>query len=108
VSRIYDDDPYGYLPKTHNVTTHAEAKRQGCSWAGDPERMRLLLKTVNTAENWSRGLWAYEVPGVGVLVEATHQQGQQVAIALQFIPGVRVAADEHGHCHLVRANDAES
>ncbi|HUV49091.1 MAG TPA: hypothetical protein VMX11_08940, partial [Actinomycetes bacterium] len=62
---------------------------------------QLLSKASSKAQGWMVSTKAYEIPGAGCLVNVTQQQGDHVADALQWVPGVRVAPDDNDGRQLV-------
>ncbi len=58
---------------------------------GTPYLFRLLSKASSESEGWMKSTKAMEIPGVGCVVQVTTQQGDNVAEALVFVPGTRIA-----------------
>lgn len=70
---------------------------------GNGDMWRLLCKASSEKEGWMKSTKAMVVPKLGCLVQVTTQQGDQVAEAITFIPGVDVVEDtEHGGRRLER------
>ena len=63
---------------------------------GNGDSFRLLCKAYSKNENWMKSAKAYEIPGVGCIVQVTTQQGDNVAEALTFVPGVKIEDDING------------
>lgn len=61
---------------------------------GDADMFKLLCKASSQAEGWMKSTKACEIPGKGCLVQVTTQQGENVAEALEYIPGVRIEEDK--------------
>ena len=57
---------------------------------GDPDIFRLLCKASSKSEGWMKSTKAMEILGAGCVVQVTTQQGDHVAEALTFVPGVRI------------------
>ncbi len=53
---------------------------------------KLLSKASSQSEDWMKSTKAMEVPG-GCIVQVTTQQGDNVAEALCFVPGVEIYGD---------------
>jgi hypothetical protein len=68
---------------------------------GNPDRWQLLCKASSKGEDWLKSTKAYEISGVGCLVQVSTQQGDNVAEALEFVPGVKIIEDENGGRQLV-------
>jgi len=63
---------------------------------GDGDLFKLLSKASSKEEGWMKSTKAMEIPGVGCVVQVTTQQGDNVAEALTFVPGVKIVPDgEH-------------
>jgi hypothetical protein len=63
---------------------------------GNPDRWELLCKASSKGEDWMKSTKAYYIPLIGCLVQVTTQQGDNVAEALSFVPGVQIVDDENG------------
>ncbi len=63
---------------------------------GNGDLFRLLSKASSKAEGWMKSTKAMEIPGVGCVVQVTTQQGDNVAEALTFVPGVKILHYEDG------------
>lgn len=57
---------------------------------GDGDTFKLICKASSEDEGWMKSTKAMEIPGVGCVVQVTTQQGDEVAEALAFVPGVRI------------------
>lgn len=68
---------------------------------GSGDSFLLLCKAYSEAEGWMKSTKAYHIPSVGCIVQVTTQQGDHVAEALTFVPGVRIVEDENGGRKLV-------
>ena len=55
---------------------------------GDGDLFQLLSKASSEREGWMKSTKAMEIHDVGCVVQVTTQQGDQVAEALVFVPGV--------------------
>lgn len=58
---------------------------------------QLLSKASSKGEKWMKSTKALEIPEVGCVVQVTTQQGDNVAEALVFVPGVKVDQDLEAH-----------
>jgi len=67
---------------------------------GNGDTFRLLCKASSKAQAWMKSCKAMELPG-GCLVQVTTQQGEHVAEALQWVPGVMIAPDVNNGRKLV-------
>lgn len=63
---------------------------------GNGDAFKLLCKVYSQAEGWMKSTKAYEIQGVGCIVQVTTQQGSNVAEAVTFVPGVEIIEDENG------------
>ena len=92
------DAPYTINPvitqseKTLDNTTVNQAKDQVCDLKvyGDGDMFKLLSKASSRTQGWMKSTKAMEIPGVGCVVQVTTQQGDNVAEALTFVPGVTI------------------
>lgn len=57
---------------------------------GDGDTFKLICKASSQAEGWMKSTKAMEIPGVGCVIQVTTQQGDNIAEALTFVPGVRI------------------
>jgi hypothetical protein len=94
------------MTKTLDIENKAdtEAKVSDVKVIGDVDCWQLLSKASSAAEGWMKSSKAMEIPGVGCVVQVTTQQGDHVAEALTFVPGVRVADGANGGRRLVAAD----
>lgn len=90
--------------KTLNNTTEKQAKDQVSDLEvfGDGDSWKLLCKASSNMEGWMKSTKAYEIPGVGCMVQVTTQQrfsgglrgwAYAVAEAVTFVPGVKIAEE---------------
>jgi len=67
---------------------------------GNGDLFELISKASSESEGWMKSTKAMEIPGVGVVVQVTTQQGDNVAEALTFVPGAKIdrelETDENG------------
>jgi hypothetical protein len=57
---------------------------------GDGDLFKLLSKASSETEGWMKSTKAMEIPYVGCVVQVTTQQGNNIAEALTFVPGVKI------------------
>ncbi len=75
----------------HNSTVSgARVNVKDINVFGDGDAFKLISKASSKAEGWMKSTKAMGIDGVGCLVQVTTQQGDNVAEALQFVPGVRI------------------
>lgn len=63
---------------------------------GDGDMFKLLSKASSKKEGWMKSTKAMGIPGVGCVVQVTTQQGDRVAEAVCFVPGVMILGSEDG------------
>lgn len=68
---------------------------------GNGDSFQLLCKASSEKEGWMKSTKAYEIPGVGCVVQVTTQQGDRLAEAVCFVPGVTILDDENNGRKLV-------
>lgn len=81
--------------KTYNNSNVNQAKDQvsDIEVVGNGDSFRLLCKASSKKQKWMKSAKAYEITGIGCVVQVTTQQGDNVAEALTFVPGVVIADD---------------
>ena len=57
---------------------------------GNGDTFKLICKASSDQEGWMKSTKAMQIDGVGCVVQVTTQQGDNVAEALTFVPGVRI------------------
>ena len=80
------------MEKTLTNTTASQAKdnvKDIIFW-GNGDTFKLISKASSVAECWMKSTKAMEIEGVGCVVQVTTQQGDNVAEAVTFVPGVRI------------------
>ncbi len=80
------------MDKTLNNTTASQAKdnvKDIIFW-GNGDLFKLISKASSKNEGWMKSTKAMEIFGVGCVVQITTQQGQNVAEAVTFVPGVKI------------------
>ena len=88
------------MEKTLDNTTANQAKDQVSDlkvW-GNGDTFKLICKASSKAEGWMKSTKAMEISNLGCVVQVTTQQGNNVAEALSFVPGVKIKenVDENG------------
>jgi hypothetical protein len=78
--------------KTLNNSTANHAKEQvsDIQFWGNGDAWKLLGKASSKNEGWMKSSKAYEIEGIGCIVQVTTQQGNNVAEALTFVEGVKI------------------
>lgn len=90
--------------KSLNVISIEDAKTKinDIEVVGNGNAWQLLSKASSKSQGWMKSTKAYEIPGVGCLVQVSTQQGDNVAEAIQFIGLVKIVDDENGGRKLVK------
>lgn len=57
---------------------------------GDGDTFKLICKASSKSEGWMKSTKAAQIDGVGCIVQVTTQQGDNVAEAITFIPGIKI------------------
>jgi len=60
---------------------------------GDGDLFKLISKASSKSEGWMKSTKAMEIPGAGCVIQVTTQQGDNIAEALTFVPGVVISGD---------------
>lgn len=63
---------------------------------GNGDCFKLIAKAWSDSEGWMKSTKAMEIQDIGCIVQVSTQQGENVAEALVFVPGVTIATDAHG------------
>lgn len=89
--------------KSLDVTSVADAaagKVSDIKVVGNGDTFALLCKASSKSQGWMKSAKAMEVPD-GCVVQVTTQQGDHVAEALCYVPGVMIADDINGGRKLI-------
>ena len=80
------------MSKTLNNTTADKAKDQvsDIQFWGNGDTWKLISKASSKAEGWMKSTKAMSLGYAGVVVQVSTQQGDNVAEAIQYIPGVAI------------------
>lgn len=78
--------------KTLSATKGTETGK-GTQFMGDPDTWVCLCKAWNKEEGWMKSTKAMKLGDEGCLVQVSTQQGDHVAEAVTFIPGVEFRVD---------------
>jgi len=57
---------------------------------GNGDTFRLISKASSQNEGWMKSTKAMQIDRVGCVLQVTTQQGDNIAEALSFVPGVRI------------------
>ena len=57
---------------------------------GNGDTFKLISKASSKAEGWMKSTKAMEIYGIGCVVQVTTQQGDNIAEAVTFVPGVKI------------------
>ena len=57
---------------------------------GEDHQFKLISKASSVEEGWMKSTKAYEIEGLGCIVQVTTQQRDNVAEALTFVPSARI------------------
>lgn len=92
------------VSKSLNVSNIGDAKEKvsDIEVIGNGDAFQLLCKASSKSQGWMKSAKAYEVPGVGCLVQVTTQQGDNVAEALVFVNDVTIEDDINNGRKLVK------
>lgn len=84
------------MDKSYGNTTASGASKnvKDIVFWGDGDTFKLISKASSKAEKWMKSTKAMEIKDIGCVVQVTTQQGDHVAEALSFIPGVKIAEFE--------------
>lgn len=57
---------------------------------GNGDTFKLICKASSTSQGWMKSTKAMQIDGVGCVVQVTTQQGNNIAEAITFVPGVKI------------------
>lgn len=57
---------------------------------GNGNTFKLISKASSVEEGWMKSTKAMQIDGVGCVIQVTTQQGDNIAEALTFVPGVKI------------------
>lgn len=82
------------MEKSLDVTSVEDAKQKVSDVVvvGNGDMFQLLCKASSKSQGWMKSCKAMETPH-GCVVQVTTQQGDNVAEALTFVPGVKISPD---------------
>ena len=85
-------------PKTldNKNETEAKAKVSDIKVVGNGDLFQLICKASSKEQGWMKSTKAMQTP-LGCIVQVSTQQGDNVAEALVFVPGVRIQEDHEGN-----------
>lgn len=80
------------IDKSYGNTTASGAKTnvKDIVFWGDGDSFKLISKASSRAERWMKSTKAMQIDGVGCVIQVTTQQGDNVAEAVTFVPGVQI------------------
>lgn len=92
------------VSKSVDVSNIADAKEKinDIEVIGNGDAFQLLCKASSKSQEWMKSAKAYEIPGVGCLVQVTTQQGDNVAEAVVFVNDVTIEPDVNNGRKLVK------
>ena len=104
--RNYVEVPQTESSKTlHNSTvSHALKNVSDLQVYGNGDTFQLICKASSKAEGWMKSTKAMEIENVGCVIQVTTQQGDNIAEALNFVPGVEIHTKEDGTKFLCATN----
>ena len=82
----------------------AKTRISDISVVGNGDSFKLLCKASSQEQEWMKSTKAMQIDGLGCVVQVSTQQGDNVAEALTFVPGVEIVEDVNGGRKLVQIN----
>ena len=74
-----------------NTTTDGATKNvKDIKFWGNGDTFKLISKAWSDEEGWMKSTKAMEISGLGCVVQVSTQQGDNVAEAITFVPGVKI------------------
>lgn len=83
--------------KTMTNTTAQEASVQvkDIQFWGNGDTFKLISKASSQNEGWMKSTKAMQIKDVGCVIQVTTQQGDNIAEAVTFVPGVKIEEIEN-------------
>ena len=75
---------------TNTTADQASVQVKDIKFWGNGDTFKLISKASSQEESWMKSTKAMQIKGVGCVIQVTTQQGEQVAEALTFVPGVKI------------------
>jgi hypothetical protein len=79
--------------QTMSVVTMIKEKTGKTPSIGRKDTFQLLCRASSEDGNWVKTTRAMEIQGTGCIVQVTTQQGNNIAEAVCFVPGVTIVPD---------------
>jgi hypothetical protein len=75
---------------TNTTASQASVQVKDIQFWGNGDTFKLISKASSQNEGWMKSTKAMLIKGVGCVIQVTTQQGDNVAEALTFVPGVKI------------------
>ena len=90
--------------KNLNITNSAELteKVNDVEIFGNPDTWELICKASSKSQGWMKSCKVMTIKGVGLIVQVSTQQGDNVAEAIELVPNAKVKVGKDGNKEIVR------
>jgi hypothetical protein len=75
---------------TNTTASQASVQVKDIQFWGNGDTFKLISKASSQNEGWMKSTKAMLIKGIGCVIQVTTQQGDNVAEALTFVPGVKI------------------
>lgn len=75
---------------TNTTASQASVQVKDIQFWGNGDTFKLISKASSQEEGWMKSTKAMQIKGVGCVIQVTTQQGDNIAEALTFVPGVKI------------------
>jgi len=84
------------MKKEMDISCIKEAKKNisDLKVFGNGDLFKLISKASSPNQGWMKSTKAMQIDNVGCIIQVTTQQGDNVAEALTFVPGVKITGDK--------------
>lgn len=80
---------------TNTTANHASVQVKDIQFWGNGDTFKLISKASSQNEGWMKSTKAMQIKDVGCVIQVTTQQGDNIAEAVTFVPGVKIEEIEN-------------
>ena len=80
---------------TNTTASQASVQVKDIQFWGNSDTFKLISKASSQNEGWMKSTKAMQIKGVGCVIQVTTQQGDSIAEAVTFVPGVKIYENQN-------------